>query len=154
MGSPVSIHRDFFRQAVPDWLTRADPARVASLQTSRIVLPDWAKALSEAQQADLKSAISASWSAQTAVDKMFAELKDAYAFAEPLLRQKLIEMYGVDVDVKETFLRLYSGGVGKTLSLLDAALQPGQGQGPFKGRLLRQQTFEQCLGTRLIEALQ
>mgnify|MGYP006194572699 CR=1 FL=1 len=123
MGSPVSIHRDFFRQAVPDWLTRADPARVASLQTSRIVLPDWAKALSEAQQADLKSAISASWSAQTAVDKMFAELKDAYAFAEPLLRQKLIEMYGVDVDVKETFLRLYRGGVGKTLSLLDAALQ-------------------------------
>lgn len=123
MGSPVSIHRDFFKKAVPVWLAKADPARVASLQTSRIVLPDWAKTLSEAEQADLRRAISASWSAQTAVDKMFAELQDAYAFGEPRLRQKIIEMYGVDVDVKETFVKLYRGGVGKTLSLLDAALQ-------------------------------
>ena len=64
-------------------------------------------------QFDSSMSIGASWSAQTAVDKMFAELQDAYAFGEPRLRQKIIEMYGLDVDVKETFVRLYRDGVGK-----------------------------------------
>ncbi|MHC8331548.1 NEL-type E3 ubiquitin ligase domain-containing protein [Pseudomonas sp. LB3P25] len=66
---------------------------------------------------------------------MLDELQDIYTFAEPLLSAALKEQYGVDDDVKTTYLHLYlpkerpwyainisKGFVTRTVSLLDAAL--------------------------------
>ncbi|MBK5352794.1 hypothetical protein JFU37_09780 [Pseudomonas sp. TH41] len=87
------------------------------------------------EHAALKLATEASWRSQNDVDRMLREVQDAYAFAQPLLSQALKDQYGIEVDVRETFLKLYSpvklspwvlnvmGGVSsRTVSLLDAAL--------------------------------
>ncbi|WP_259674560.1 NEL-type E3 ubiquitin ligase domain-containing protein [Pseudomonas fluorescens] len=83
----------------------------------------------------LASANKNAWSAQTSVDRLLANLKDVYSFAEPLLKARLREKYNVEVDVKNTYLILYAtkktpwyvidtskGYTARTVSLLDAAL--------------------------------
>ena len=83
----------------------------------------------------LAAANTKAWSAQNRVDKLLEKLKDAYSFAEPILKAKLRERYNVDIDVKNTYLRLYApketpwyiihstnGYTARTVSLLDAAL--------------------------------
>jgi len=75
------------------------------------------------------------WRAQNAIDKTLARLQDVYSFAQPLLEAKLLELTGIEVDVKSTYLRLYvpnqtswynvhvlKGHATRTVSLLDAAL--------------------------------
>jgi hypothetical protein len=75
------------------------------------------------------------WNAQNTIDNTLAKLKDIQAFAEPLLKAKLLEKFNIDVDVKNTYLRLYvsresswwaiqviPGYTARTVSLLDAAL--------------------------------
>ncbi|MNT64992.1 hypothetical protein D3C72_2029400 [compost metagenome] len=66
---------------------------------------------------------------------MLGKLQDVESFAQPLLIQALKEQYNLELDVRDTFLRLYSsaktsgwslnvlGGVSsRTVSLLSAAL--------------------------------
>ncbi|MBV4456868.1 hypothetical protein KVG96_02770 [Pseudomonas sp. COR58] len=68
------------------------------------------------------------WQAQNKVDKLLSELKDARSFAEPLLKNRLVERYQVNVDVRNVYLRIYTattygtGFTSRTVSLLDAAL--------------------------------
>ncbi len=75
------------------------------------------------------------WESQNKVDLILNELQDIYTFAEPLLSAALKEQYGVDDDVRTTYLHLYlpkerpwyainisKGVVTRTVSLLDAAL--------------------------------
>ncbi|WP_429539357.1 NEL-type E3 ubiquitin ligase domain-containing protein [Pseudomonas fluorescens] len=69
------------------------------------------------------------------MDRFIEELQNIYEFAEPLLTQALMEQFGVDADVRTTYLHLYlpkerpwyvintsAGVVTRTVSLLDAAL--------------------------------
>lgn len=75
------------------------------------------------------------WGAQNRIDRLLGRLKDIYAFAEPLLKAKLLDQFNIDVDVKNTYLRLYAsattpwyaiditkGSRARTVSMLDAAL--------------------------------
>ncbi len=75
------------------------------------------------------------WAAQNRIDRLLGRLKDVYAFAEPLLKARLLERFNIDVDVKNTYARLYSsektpwyaidinkGSKARTVSLIDAAL--------------------------------
>lgn len=131
--APVSVHHEFIKKAIPDWLGQATPQRLSTLRSGRGPLPDWASTEPEANQQALKSALAASWVAQNKVDKMFAELKDAHAFSAPLLRERVLQDYGVDVDVSETFLMLYmssdslfgavKGATSRSTSMLDAAIR-------------------------------
>lgn len=131
----TSVHHAFIEAAIPDWLANARPPRVVQMRAVGSALPAWVKNLSTADRQVIKRKLEASWLAQNAVDKMFADLKDPYAFAEPLLIQALNTQYGVQESVKDTFLKLYSpastspwvidigkGATSRTLSLLDAAL--------------------------------
>ena len=131
--APVSVHHEFIKKAIPDWLGQATPQRLSTLRSGRGPLPDWASTEPEANQQALKSALAASWVAQNKVDKMFAELKDPHAFSAPLLRERVLQDYGVDVDVSETFLMLYmssdslfgsvKGATSRSTSMLDAAIR-------------------------------
>lgn len=131
--APVSVHHEFIKKAIPDWLGQATPQRLSTLRSGRGALPDWASTEPEANQQALRSALAASWLAQNKVDKMFAELKDAHAFSAPLLRERVLQDYGVDVDVSETFLMLYTssdslfgavkGATSRITSMLDAAIR-------------------------------
>jgi hypothetical protein len=98
-------------------------------------IPQWSKEASSALHSRLKKTMVASWEAQNHVDRMLGELQDVYAFAEPLLHEALKRQYGVDIDVRNTYLKLFSpaklspwahnitGGVSsRTVSMLDAAL--------------------------------
>lgn len=130
-----SIHSDFIRSAIPDWLVNTSVKRMGDLRNAPKVIPDWSKTASHTEHVAAKHATRASWQAQSEVDQLLGKLQDVESFARPLLAQALKEQYNVVVDVGETFLRLYSpaktsnwslnvtGGVSsRTVSLLSAAL--------------------------------
>jgi hypothetical protein len=130
-----SVHHEFIREAIPEWLIQSSGKRVAELKQGVNVVPAWLKEASLVQHASLQRTMASGWRAQAAVDRMFTRLQDVYAFAQPLLTQALKDQYGVSVDVRETYIRLYSpahlspwtinvtGGMSiRTVSLLDAAL--------------------------------
>lgn len=130
-----SIHHEFIKEALPTWVTDASLERVRGLKLGMSGIPQWSKEASSALHSRLKETMVASWEAQNHVDRMLGELQEVYAFAEPLLHQALKQQYGVDVDVRSTYLKLFSpaklspwahnvtGGVSsRTVSMLDAAL--------------------------------
>ena len=131
----TSIHHEFIKEALPAWVADASLERVQALKLGLSGIPRWSKEASSALHSSLKKTMVASWKAQNDVDRMLGELQDVYAFAEPLLQQALKQQYGVDIDVRSTYLKLFSpaklspwahnitGGVSsRTVSVLDAAL--------------------------------
>ncbi|MGH8373710.1 MAG: dermonecrotic toxin domain-containing protein, partial [Pseudomonas sp.] len=130
-----SIHSDFIKSAMPDWLVKSSAQRIGDLRNIPKVVPEWSKGASPAAHLTAKEATQASWQAQNQVDRMLGKLGDVESFAQPLLTQALKEQYDVELDVRETFLRLYSpaktsswslnvsgGFSSRTVSLLSAAL--------------------------------
>ncbi|WP_347901543.1 DUF6543 domain-containing protein [Pseudomonas purpurea] len=116
------------------WLGNASPARRLALSKARPLLTHRLRTAPAPQHAELGRLNAAHWMAQNPVDRTLENLQDAYAFAEPLLRNALKERFSVDLDVKSTFLRLYipatipwfpiQSGAARTwtVSLLNAAL--------------------------------
>ncbi|WP_236181259.1 NEL-type E3 ubiquitin ligase domain-containing protein [Pseudomonas sputi] len=113
----MQLHRSHALRRAPRrsaaWISEADPRHIERIN----------------------SANKTAWSAQNKIDRLLAKLQDIGAFAEPLLKAKLLERFNVNVDVKNTFLRLYipkesnwwviqiaPGYTARTVSLLDAAL--------------------------------
>jgi hypothetical protein len=130
-----SIHFEHVKNALPSWLAQATPRRIDELKTARLNTLAWQKEVQDAQHQLLKKLTEHHWTAQNAVDRMLSGLQDVQSFAEPLLRKALVERYGIDVDVKETWLLLYApaktswwahdfkrGVKSLKKSLLDAAL--------------------------------
>jgi len=125
----TSRHHDFIKQAIPNCYSNASAARIKQLQGRASAAPEWLRQASASEHKKAQAAIKASWASQNKVDKMLSQAQDLYAFAEPLLKQFLKQRYAIDINVKETFLRLYSstGAIVaaskvRTVSLLDAAL--------------------------------
>ncbi|MGE8066047.1 dermonecrotic toxin domain-containing protein [Pseudomonas sp. NPDC089569] len=131
-----SIHHDLVKSAIPPWLSEAAPHRIAPLTQVRLTLPDWHHRASAAEHRHLKNAVRQHWLAQNKVDQMLSGLLDVQAFAEPLLQRALKERFGIDNQVKDLWLHLYSpassdswwvhdfasGTRSRTVSVLDAAL--------------------------------
>ncbi|OPA93832.1 hypothetical protein BFW86_04925 [Pseudomonas fluorescens] len=130
-----STHFTLIKEALPTWVTQSSPARLAALRSADKTLPNTFETASADALQDLKSAVGAQWTTQNAVDRQLKHLQDVEAFAEPLLKQALLEQYGLDENVRDTHLRLYApielpwgvsnitGGVSsRTMSLLHAAL--------------------------------
>ena len=121
-------HQTLIIKSIPDWLIRAPAERRLALKNTGVVFPDWYRSASAARHEALKQATQRSWVSQTRVDRLFEGLADVRAFAEPLLIQALKRQFGLELDVRKTYLRLY---VPKdlpvryevtTISLLDATL--------------------------------
>jgi hypothetical protein len=130
-----SRHHDFIKKAIPAWLKETSPARVNELKSVPLRIPQWNKAAPASAHLRLQGAIKDHWTTQNGVDQALNGLQDVYAFAEPLLQKALKDRYGVEVNVKQTWLRLYapattswwthdfaSAVTSRTISLLDAAL--------------------------------
>lgn len=117
---------------LPRWLADATPARREALKNNRRPLTAQIKTAPQARHAELRTTIAEHMKAQNSVDQTLAQLQDVNAYAEPLLKAALKSTFGMDLDVKETFLRLYipvKSGLSTlpasrpwTVSLLDAAL--------------------------------
>ncbi|MFJ4546826.1 dermonecrotic toxin domain-containing protein [Pseudomonas sp. NPDC088885] len=121
--------------ATPDWLANASAFRRHAL---RLGTPRHAPALaasSRQHHARLGALNAQHWTAQNQVDRLLANLKDVEAFAAPLLAAAIEAQFGLALDVKTSFVRLYipvtnpwfgfSTGAKRiwTLSVLDAALR-------------------------------
>jgi Leucine-rich repeat (LRR) protein len=121
------------QNAIPDWLGKALPVRREALLNIQPQLLDRLKTAPAAQHQALKRLNAAHLTAQNDVDQQLEHLQDASAFAEPLLKAALKKRFGLDLNVRTTFLRLYvpatipwfpvkTGARAWTVSLLDAAL--------------------------------
>ncbi len=128
-------HYDLIKSRIDSVFTDMPLQRSDALRNTRLHRASWMIDAPQTHLTRLASANKKAWSAQNKIDKLLGRLKDIYSFAEPLLKAKLREQYAIDVDVKNTYLRLYtpkdtpwyaihvvSGHTTRTVSLLDAAL--------------------------------
>lgn len=102
----ASIHRRFLEKATPAWLLNATPERRAALKDAKAVMPDIYLNATPSQRKALHDTFTASFVAQTALDKTMAGLQDIDTFAEPLLAKALKDQYGLVVDVRKTWICL------------------------------------------------
>ncbi|MHC8365758.1 dermonecrotic toxin domain-containing protein [Pseudomonas sp. ZT5P21] len=134
LTAPPDAHFHPAFNNLPDWLLKASPLTRSALKSTRLPLPDWhARATREQHQA-LKLANEAHWTQRNRLEAKLAKLQNARDFAESLLSGALKTRFGLELDVKTTFLRLYipqtipwfpiktDGARTWTVSLLDAAL--------------------------------
>ncbi|WP_433767412.1 dermonecrotic toxin domain-containing protein [Pseudomonas putida] len=125
-------HYDHIKKTVSKELATTSLHRAYALGATALKTESWYE---NGEQDALKAANLKARKAQNEADALFAKLKDVYAFAEPLLKARLQQAFGVEVDVKSTCLRLYFprqtpwyvidtqlGHASRTVSLLDAAL--------------------------------
>ncbi|MBV4485548.1 hypothetical protein HU727_008100 [Pseudomonas sp. SWRI153] len=119
---------------LPTWLLGASAETRGALKNASLQIPDWHASATPRQHARLKSANAEHMTHRNRTEALLNSLKNAQDFAEPILAGALKTRYGLDLDVKATFLRLYipkkiplfsiKSGAARiwTVSLLDAAL--------------------------------
>lgn len=136
VASDAQHHDDHYlplKNAVPDWLGNATSTRRQAFRNSLPRLPASLQSAPAEQHQQMKTLNAAHWSAQSKVDQSLEHLQDASAFAEPLLKEELKKNFGLDLDVRNTCVRLYipattpwfpirTGTRAWTVSLLEAAL--------------------------------
>lgn len=137
VNNEKGIHFDFIKSAIPECLVRASPQRRKVLKDTKPSTPQWSERLSVEQQVELKALMETGCHAQNKWDKTIEAVQNITTYAKPLLTAALVEA-GVDLDVENTWLRLYypvgfkffgipvgvnTGDVrARTFSLLQAAL--------------------------------
>ncbi|MGF6091720.1 NEL-type E3 ubiquitin ligase domain-containing protein [Pseudomonas sp. 18173] len=101
-----SVHHRLLELMAPDWLVDATPQRRASMKKTDARLPDWYQQASAYQQQVLAESFTASFTAQTRLDKAMSLLQDIDTFAAPILAKALKDQFGVEVDVSKTMVCL------------------------------------------------
>ena len=101
-----SIHRDVLERTSPAWLQDATPSRRAQLKAAPAALPDWYRQATPAQRQTLHATFTASFNAQTVLDKAMAAVQDIDTFAASRLVSALQEQFKVQLDVNTTLLVL------------------------------------------------
>ncbi|MFJ2486034.1 dermonecrotic toxin domain-containing protein [Pseudomonas sp. NPDC087639] len=139
--SPVPVdkpdkgrHYELISSAVDDAFKTATISRGLALAATPLSVEPWYTTAPAAYLEKLKVANIKAWVSQNQVDHLLEKI-DLQAFAIPLLQTKIKERHGIDVDVKNTWLRLYmpkstpwyalnisEGAKARDVSLLDAAL--------------------------------
>lgn len=126
-------HYQPLKEALPQWLGNTSATRREALKNSAPVLPETLKSAPAEQHALMKTLTGAHIDAQSQVDKALEHLQDAAAFAEPLLKAEVKRCFDLDLDVRNTYVRLYipattplfpikTGARVWSVSLLEAAL--------------------------------
>ncbi|WP_448109048.1 dermonecrotic toxin domain-containing protein [Pseudomonas azerbaijanoccidentalis] len=133
-ASTADAHVQHLQNVIPLWLRQAAPHRREALRTIAPERPAGLKDAPPHHHAELGRLIARQASSQNQVDKTLAKLQNPADFAEALLKAELKTRFGLELDVRETFLRLYiptrfpwlrmKSGAARiwTVSLLDAAL--------------------------------
>ncbi|POA26906.1 MULTISPECIES: NEL-type E3 ubiquitin ligase domain-containing protein [unclassified Pseudomonas] len=128
-------HYDFIKSRIHPAFKNTSLQRVRELSLTKTRAAQWITTATDFDHTLLQEANLKLWSAQNKVDRFIDKLQDIYEFAEPLLTHALIKQFGVNANIRTTYLHLYlpkerpwyvintSGGVvTRTVSLLDAAL--------------------------------
>ncbi|MGF6151938.1 dermonecrotic toxin domain-containing protein [Pseudomonas fluorescens] len=127
-------HYQHLSTLLPTWILQTSPETRNALKNARPEMPHWYRNATRQQQQTLNALNTEHWSHRNPLEQMLSKLQNARAFAEPLLSEALKTRFGLELDVKTTFLRLYipqtipwfpvKSGAARTwtVSLLDAAL--------------------------------
>jgi len=127
-------HFQHLINVIPSWLRQATPQRREALSNITPGLPTSLKDAPPHRHAELGKLIARHVTSQNRVDQMMANLQSPADFARPLLETALKSQFGLEPNVRKTFLRLYipthlpwlrlKSGAARiwTVSLLDAAL--------------------------------
>jgi hypothetical protein len=128
-------HYAFIQSRIHPTFKDASLRRARELSLTQTRSGQWIRTATQSAHTQLQDANLELWSAQNKVDRFLEELQNVDDFAEPLLTDALMKQYGVDVDVRTTYLHLYlpkerpwyaidvtGGVVTRTVSLLNAAL--------------------------------
>lgn len=147
VGGAVHPHHALIASKLPEWLSKASPATRRALRNTRAKPMPWLhsarrhlpKVFAHFQQTTARHR-----HLQQQVDEVLATLPAPELFAEPLLRQAIIDRFNLNLDVRGTYLHharrvdlyrpfsaphqdplalLQNGMRAATPSLLDAALQ-------------------------------
>lgn len=126
-ASKPDAHYQPLINTVPAWLRQATPDRRSALSLSTAQLPASLKRATAHQHAQMKSLIAHHATRQNRLDEALARLQNPGDFASTLLDSALKTRFGLQIDVRDTWLRLYIPahlGAARTwtVSLLDAAL--------------------------------
>lgn len=106
VSNEKGIHFDLIKNTIPECLIRASPQRRKVLKDTKPTLPQWYEKSSAGQQAVLKRLMEADCHAQNEWDKTIEAVQNITTYAKPLLTAALAEA-GVDLDVENTWVRLY-----------------------------------------------
>lgn len=145
-------HYQPLKVAIPQWLGNTSVTRREALKNSVPLLPRALKSAPAEQHALMKTLAGAHIDAQSQVDKSLEHLQDAAAFAEPLLKAELKSSFDLDLDVRNTFVRLYipattplfpikTGARVWSVSLLEAALHNFEDRETYDNAFEAQSTF-------------
>jgi Leucine-rich repeat (LRR) protein len=132
-GKQPDTHYLHLQASLPTWLGQASPSRREALKNTAPAMPLKLQTLTSAQHEGLKTLNNAQWAAQNDVDRQLEQFRDINAFAEPLLIAEIKARFDLELDVRQTLLRLYvpaatplfgikTGARTWTVSLLEAAL--------------------------------
>ncbi|CAI8778155.1 dermonecrotic toxin domain-containing protein [Pseudomonas serboccidentalis] len=120
--------------AIPLWVRQAAPHRRSALRNSAALLPASLKGATANQHAEMKSLIARHAASQNRLDEALSRLQNPGDFAAPLLETAIQKRFGLTLDVRNTWLRLYipdhlpwlrmKSGAARTwtVSLLEGAL--------------------------------
>ena len=134
LAAHPSPHYQHLFSNLPAWVLEASADTRLALKNTSLEAPTWHGTATRLQHQRLKNSSQQYWSQRNHLGSMLAKLQSAQAFAEPLLSAALKSRFGLELDVKTTFLRLYipqtipwfpiKSGAARTwtVSLLDAAL--------------------------------
>ncbi|WP_448111546.1 NEL-type E3 ubiquitin ligase domain-containing protein [Pseudomonas lini] len=128
-------HYDFINNRIHSTFKSASLRSIGELRLTKNASAPWIETATSLDHTLLQKANLELWFTRNKADRFLEALQNVYEFAEPLLSEALKKQFGVEVDVKTTYLYLYvakerpwyvidtSGGVvTRTVSLLDAAL--------------------------------
>lgn len=128
-------HYDLIKSHIDPVFSDMQMHRARALTKTSLNREPWMIAAPATELERLSADNRRAWGAQNRIDRLLGRLQDVYAFAEPLLKAKLLEQFNIDVDVKNTYARLYAsattpwyaidtlkGSRARTVSMLDAAL--------------------------------
>ncbi|WP_085684561.1 MULTISPECIES: NEL-type E3 ubiquitin ligase domain-containing protein [unclassified Pseudomonas] len=125
-------HYDFIKNNIHDTFKHTSLHRALALNAAALKKPSWHE---KQNHAIAKAANLIAWQTQNQTDEVLGKIKTLEVFAVHLLKNELKKKFGLLVDVKQTYLRLYfpkktpwytinlqPGFSSRTVSLLDAAL--------------------------------
>ncbi|RIJ10481.1 hypothetical protein DXT77_11990 [Pseudomonas sp. 91RF] len=125
-------HYELIKNTIHDTFKQTSLHRAVALNSASLKKYPWHEKQS---QASVKAANLVAWHAQNQTDQALSKIKSLESFAVHLLKNELKEKFGLTINVKRTYLRLYfpkelpwytinvlPGFSSRTVSLLDAAL--------------------------------
>jgi len=125
-------HYELIKNTIHDTFKQTSLHRAVALNSASLKKHPWHEKQS---QASVKAANIVAWHAQNQTDQALSKIKSLESFAVHLLKNELKEKFGLIINVKRTYLRLYfpkelpwytinvlPGFSSRTVSLLDAAL--------------------------------